>query len=169
MVDVHEKNKDVVVRLMDAFSAADHALLDALMSDDYIQHNPTPNGREPVKRMADILKNAFPDGRMVINDIIAEGDKVVARISMTGTHSGPLIGIAPTGKYVEMTSIDIWRIENGICVEHWDEVDRVGLLRQIGLKAILRTLLKSSGRRQILSFAREQGIMVRRPKLGSVR
>ncbi|MGW4122410.1 ester cyclase [Nocardia sp. NPDC004711] len=160
-VDIQEINKDVVVRLMEAFSVANHGLLDSLMSDDYLQHNPTPNGREPVKRMADILQTAFPDGRMVINDIVAEGDKVVARISMTGTHTGPLIGIAPTGKHVEMTSIDIWRVENGICVEHWDEIDRVGLLRQIGMKAILRALLKSSSRRQILSFAREQGIMRR--------
>ncbi len=161
MNDLLDKNKDVVVRLMDAFSRADHKMLDLLMSDDYLQHNPTPNGREPVKRMADILHTAFPDGRMVINDMVAEGDKVVARITMTGTHTGELIGVAPTGKSVKMSSIDIWRIDDGVCVEHWDEVDRVGLFRQIGIGAVVRAFLKRRSRKKILAFVREQGIMRR--------
>lgn len=165
MSDLSENNKLVVRRLMDAFASNDHAGMDALMSPDYIQHNPTPNGREPVKRMADTLTTAFPDMAIEIDDLIADGDTVVARMSMVGTHTGSLVGIPPTGRRVAMTSIDIWRVLNGTCVEHWDEVDRVGLIRQIGLRAVVSALLKGKRRRRILALLRENGIIGQRRRL----
>src|SRR5262245_25023955 len=67
------------------------------------------------------LLNAFPDGRLTINDSVTEDDKVVVRWSFTGTHKGELLGISPTGKKVQMTGISINRVANGKIVEAWEE------------------------------------------------
>ena len=86
------------------------------------------------------LKQAFnhflaanPDGYHVVEDMIAEGDKVVTRLSAYGTQTGELFGIPPTGKQVSMTAIAIHRIVNGKIVEHWGEADNLGMMQQLGV------------------------------------
>ena len=74
----------------------------------------------------------FPDYQTIIDDLVAEGDKVVARITMSGTNTGNFMGIPPTGKHVSFTGIYIARIANGKIVEHWGEEDAVSLLQQLG-------------------------------------
>jgi predicted ester cyclase len=69
----------------------------------------------------------------VIHDQIAEGDKVVTRKVFHGTHHGELMGVAPTGREVQIEVIDIVRVEGGQIVEHWNVVDRLGLLQQLGV------------------------------------
>ena len=92
-----------------------------------------PPGLEGAKRVHEITLIGMPDWRTEIEDLIAEGDKVVARITMTGTHTGDFWGIPATGKKVEFTGIYIVRIEAGKIVEHWGEEDGVSLMQQLGV------------------------------------
>jgi predicted ester cyclase len=78
------------------------------------------------------FRRGFPDVVSIIEDIIAEGDKVVARWRSRATHQGEYMGISPTGKEVEFTGISIYRIEEGKIAESWNSEDQLGLLRQIG-------------------------------------
>jgi predicted ester cyclase len=75
----------------------------------------------------------MPDFKTEIQELIAEGDKVVARVIMTGTHTGDFYGIPATGRRVEFTGIYIVRIADGKIVEHWGEEDSVSLLQQLGV------------------------------------
>lgn len=125
--------KTLAARALKALETADPAEFDAVMAEDYIQHNHLGNGREPVKKMAAALIRAFPDLKVTIDDLIAEGDRVVARITMVGTHQGRFQGVDPTGKRIEFRAIDIWRVQDGRLKEHWDMADRFGVMRQLGL------------------------------------
>jgi steroid delta-isomerase-like uncharacterized protein len=91
------------------------------------------HGLEQLKQMIDRLLRAFPDHHETIDDIVAEDDKVVARVRWTGTHQGEYLGAAPTGKQVTYTAITIYRIEGGKVVESWQEGDRIGLMQQLGV------------------------------------
>lgn len=91
-----------------------------------------PPGPEGVKIIARMFRSAFPDFHMTINDLIADGDKVVGRFSQGGTHTGTFMGIAPTGKKVEFTEIGILRIANGKVVESWYATDMLRLLHTLG-------------------------------------
>lgn len=77
--------------------------------------------------------SAFPDLHLTIDDMVAERDKVVARVRWTGTHQGDYRGIAPTGKQVTFTAITIYRIVGGKVVEVWEEGDSLGLMQQLGI------------------------------------
>lgn len=125
--------KAIVRRVLRAMETGDGAEFDAVMAEDYIQHNHLGNGREPVKKMVASLRRAFPDLAVVAEDLVAEGDRVVARVTITGTHRGRFMGVEPTGKPVTIRSVDIWRIEDGRLKEHWDVVDRLDFMKQLGL------------------------------------
>jgi steroid delta-isomerase-like uncharacterized protein len=77
--------------------------------------------------------NAFPDVKATVEDLMADGDKVVARVSYRGTHQGAFRGIPPTGKQIAVTGINIFRIANGKLVEHWGLTDRLAVLQQLGV------------------------------------
>jgi len=111
--------------------------LDALVAENYIDHNPPPfpglaSGREGVKQSFRIFLQATP-GHHEIEDQIAEGDRVVTRLTSYGKHEGDLPGAPRTGNDLKMTSITIHRIANGQLVEKWSEKDVMGFLQQIGL------------------------------------
>ena len=89
-------------------------------------------GPEDVKRFMGEFRSAFPDFHSTIEDQIAEGDKVVTRWRMRGTHRGEFRGIAPTGKEFEVTGIGIFRFSDGKVVESWDNFDQLGMMQQIG-------------------------------------
>ncbi len=86
-----------------------------------------------MKQYFSSLHSAFPDVHMDVEDMIAEGDKVVARVSVSGTHQGEFMGIDPTGNRVTITGIDILRIVDGKVVEHWGNFDDLGMLQQLGV------------------------------------
>ena len=90
-------------------------------------------GVEGVKQLAASLREAFPDYHETIEDIVAAGDRVVARLTVRGTHRGPLPFAAATGKAVEVTDISICRIENGKIAEQWAVTDQLTMLAQLGL------------------------------------
>jgi steroid delta-isomerase-like uncharacterized protein len=107
-----------------------------LLAVDVVDHSRPPGiapGAEGVRQQFEGFRAAFPDFRAEILDQIEEGDKVVTRKVFHGTHLGPLQGIPPTGRAVEILVIDIARVTDGKIVEHWNCVDRLGLLAQLGV------------------------------------
>ena len=100
-----------------------------------MDHNPPPGaapGVEGMKQMMGMFFAAFPDLNVTIDQLIA-GDIVVGRMTNTGTHQGDLMGIAPTGKSVTFSEIHMVRIENGKAVEHWGNIDDLGMMQQLGV------------------------------------
>jgi steroid delta-isomerase-like uncharacterized protein len=105
--------------------------------DRYISHqsdgHTEERGPEDVKRFTGEFHQAFPDFRTVVEDQIAEGDKVVTRWRASGTHQGEFRGIAPTGKQITVTGIGIFRFsDEGKVVESWDNFDQLGMMQQLG-------------------------------------
>ena len=119
----------------EVFSQGNLAVADEIIAPDFIDHDPSP-GQEPglagLKGLVGMLRTAFPDMRATVEDLIAEGDKVVGRITTRGTHKGEFAGIAPTGKQVTVKEIHIIRIADGKAVEHWGIEDSLGMMQQLG-------------------------------------
>jgi predicted ester cyclase len=128
--------KDVVRRFVDEYqTAADERAFNELLHPDVLDHSRPPGvapGAQGVHQQFDGFRSAFSDFRATILDQIAEGDKVVTRKVFTGTHSGPFQGVEPTGREVQIHVIDIVRVAGGRIIEHWNCVDRLGLLAQLG-------------------------------------
>ena len=129
-----ENNKSIVLRLFEEVMKGNLAIADELIVEDYTQHSVfgIPNGREGFKQFFMAFATAVPDAQFDIEDVIAEGDKVVTRYTVKGTQTGALQGIPPTGKKFSMKGIDIFRVVDGKVVEHWDAVDQLGMLQQLG-------------------------------------
>jgi len=94
-----------------------------------------PPSLEGAKRVHEITLIGLPDWSTAIDDLIAEGDKVVARITMTGTHTGDFWAMPATGNAVNFTGIHIVRIKDGKIAEHWGEEDGIALMQQLGFMA----------------------------------
>src|SRR5690242_18534852 len=130
-----EENKSIVHRYQEIYNSNDLDRLTEVLSEDLLTPNimpGIPGGLEGAKAAHRIMVAGFPDYQTSIEDMIAEDDKVAARIRMTGTHTGTFMGIPPTGKQIAFTGIYIVRISNGKIVEHWGEEDSVSLLQQLG-------------------------------------
>ena len=98
----------------------------------YINHNPfVGDGREANRAFWAAYFAAFPDLTATMDDLVIAGDRVAGRFTYRGTHRGPLLGIAPTGRPVEMRSIDIWRVAGGEFAEHWDELNLLEFFQQL--------------------------------------
>lgn len=127
--------KDVYRRIIDAISRGDADGLDELIAPDLIDHNPTPDqapGREGFKEWMTVATTAFPDLRGTVEDVIAEGDRVAARMTWHGTHGGEFMGLAPTGQHVSFVAFHLVRFSDGLAVEWWGTADLLGALRQLG-------------------------------------
>ena len=113
----------------------DLAVIDDLIADELVEHEELPGippGREGVRAWATLMRRAFPDLVVSINQMIASGDEVWVHITMRGTQDGPFMDIPPTGKRVEISGIDRVRVRNGKAVEHWGVTDNLTLLQQLG-------------------------------------
>ncbi len=131
-----EENKAIARRAYDAINRNDLNALEEMVDSDITDHDPAPGqgpGLEGVKQYFSSLHAAFPDVEMDVEDMIAEGEKVVARVSVSGTHQGEFLGIEPTGNRVTIKGIDILRITDGKVVEHWGNFDDLGMLQQLGV------------------------------------
>jgi steroid delta-isomerase-like uncharacterized protein len=116
-------------------SGGDLALADELLGPAYRLHfpgMPEPLDREAHKALVMMFRTAFPDWVETVDDVIAEGDKVVIRVTGRGTHEGDFQGIPPTGTRVTATGVGIGRIENGRIAEAWAAYDALGLMQQLG-------------------------------------
>ncbi len=131
-----EENKIIVRRLyQEFFNKGNLAIADELIAPNYVNHSAPPEqepGPEGVKQRGAGLRTAFPDLCTTIEDIVAEGDRVVARITSRGTHRGTHLGVHPTGKLVLWTGVDIFVIRAGKLVEAWGFFDELSLLKQLG-------------------------------------
>ena len=129
-----EDNKALVRRFYEAIDNGEIEALDALVAEDYLDHSPppwpVPPGREGVKAAFRLFWDATP-GRHVIEDQIAEGDKVVTRLTAYGNHEKDLPGIPATGNDMEMTATVIHRIADGRLVEKWADKDVLRMLQQL--------------------------------------
>ncbi len=137
-----EGNKFVIRRSFEElWNKGNLSLADELFTPNYAHHDPsTPDfgrGPESEKKRATLNRTAFPDLQLTIEDIIAEGQTVMARWSCRGTHKGDLSGIAPTGKQVTISGVSVARFTNGKMVEGWVNWDALGLMRQLGVVAEL--------------------------------
>lgn len=132
-----EANKALVRRWLAEMDKRNLHIVDELVAVDYIDHNPPlPDlapGREGVKQANALLLAAFPDATHTIEDQIAEGDKVVTRITVRGTFVGEYLGIPPNGKQITAEGIMIHRIAGGQMVEHWAMADNLRLFQQLGV------------------------------------
>ncbi len=108
-----------------------------IYAQDYENHTTavvgTVTGHDGVRDMVEQWRMAFPDVHATIEDVIATGDRVVTRISVTGTHEGEWRGFAPTGHAINIRIISIFRIEDGLIKERWENADMVSLLAQLGI------------------------------------
>jgi len=131
-----EKHKALVRRYYDdLWNRWDLALADEIVAEDISFRGSlgvTLRGREGFKRYVETVRSAFPDFENRIEELIAEGDQVVARLTYRGTHRGELFGSAPTGKRVEYIGVGIFRLREGQIVEAWILGDTLALMRQVG-------------------------------------
>jgi steroid delta-isomerase-like uncharacterized protein len=131
-----EENKAIVRRWFAETDKGNVAIVDELCHPDYIDHSPPlpgmPRGNAGVRRANEVLGAAFPDTVHIIDDQVAEGDKVVTRLRGRGTFTGEFLGIPPNGKVVEITGISIHRLADGKLVEHWANADLLSLMQQLG-------------------------------------
>jgi len=134
-----EENKAAVRRFFEELLSTDNLIVaDELLSPDfyfYFAGSPDPMDLESYKEFLSARREGFPDRRFVVEDMIAEGDKVSARFTMRGTHKGELRSIAPSGREITVTGIDMIRLEEGKMVEDRVEVDQLGMMRQLGVIA----------------------------------
>ena len=138
-----EDNKTIARRIInDIINGKRHEQIDTLVSPSYVYHGPggmEVRGPEGFKQLINMYLTAFPDLRMTIDDLIAEGDKVVTRWTGRGTHRGDLAGIAPTGKTATVTGIIISRFAGNKLVEDFESFDEVAMLRQLGVSTLPAT------------------------------
>lgn len=133
-----EGNKFVIRRSFEElWNKGNLSLADELFTPNYAHHDPsTPDfgrGPESERKRATVYRTAFPDLQLTIEDIIAEGQTVMARWSCRGTHKGDLSGIAPTGKQVTISGVSVARFTGGKMVEGWVNWDALGLMQQLGV------------------------------------
>jgi steroid delta-isomerase-like uncharacterized protein len=134
-----EQNKAIVRRVFEGgLNEGEVEAVAALTHPDFIDHDihvetGVPGGPEDMRQALIAIRRGFPDIQVTIEDIIAEGDKVVVRNTWRGTHHGEFNGIPATGNRVEITGIVIWRIADGLIAERWAVIDTLTLLRQLGV------------------------------------
>ncbi|WLW55605.1 ester cyclase [Streptomyces sp. YU58] len=133
-------HKATLHRFHDAVNSGDaetvRKAVDAYVAPDVLFHAPVPmgeTGARALKRVWEVLLRAFPDIHVAAEDVIAEGDRVVSRNTVTGTHRGEFRGLAPTGRTVRYDEIFVFRFEDGRIAEIWGVVDVFTQLRQLGV------------------------------------
>jgi len=131
-----EINKAVVRRWFEETDLGNLSIVDELLPVDYVDHNPPlpdlPPGREGVRQSVVLLRAAFPDAVHTIEDQIAEGDKVMTRLTTRATFTGECLGYQPTGAVIQISGIAVHRVVDGRLVEHWAHMDMTGFMQQIG-------------------------------------
>lgn len=129
-----DQNKVTVQRYMQEFNKGNSDYLDDYMAPNYIYHGPDGDlNKESFKKFHNGMLAVFPDAKMTVKDIFASGDKVVTRWKVHGTQKGKFNGIEPTGKEVSVEGIIISKFKNGQAIEEWEQVDRLGMMQQLGV------------------------------------
>ncbi len=138
MSSTEEENKAHYRRtLEEVFNQGNFALVDDLVARDFLNHEVPPGmnnrGPESTRQVATMLRTAFPDLHFTIVELVAEGDTVAGRVTMSGTHLGPFQGIPPTGRSFEQAHMHFVRFRDGKAIEHRAVRDDLGMMRQLGV------------------------------------
>jgi predicted ester cyclase len=132
-----DRNKQIARDYFKAFATQDRAWLDEHVAAHYVRQDPNLPfevvGPDGVMQLGDLLLGAFSEIDLDIQDVVAEGDKVLIRLIFRGVHSGPFGDYAATGKRFEVGVLDLFRFEDGKIAEQWPAIDNLGLQQQIGL------------------------------------
>ncbi len=131
-----ENNKAAVRSFNEAFNAGDLDGAVAVFAPNAVIHNsgaPAPLNVEGFKQFGGVFLTAFPGGKLTIEDLIVDGDKIVSRITYRGTHAGDMMGIPPTGKPVTVSAMIIDQFSNGKIVESWRLFDQMSMMQQLGV------------------------------------
>jgi steroid delta-isomerase-like uncharacterized protein len=127
-----DKNKHLIRRWIEFSNTGFSGSFDEFISHDYVGHlGNTTMDRNELERLERQFSAAFPDARHTVDDLIAEGDRVVLRTTAHATHRGNFEGIAPTDRSVEFTGLVVYRIQNGQISESWGEIDFLRLIREL--------------------------------------
>ena len=131
-----ETNKELVRLLLEEdISRGDEAVAERIIHPEFVDHTNPPgmqHGLSGHKAIVRLFRAAFPDQWWQIEELVAEGDKVVARTTMRGTHRGDFFGIPATGRAIALAGVHVVRVADGKIAEHWGCNDDLGLLRQLG-------------------------------------
>ncbi len=131
-----DENKLMVSRFIEEFkNKANHDIVDELLTDDFVHHLKDPRlppSRPAIKLLGQSIAGGFPDVQATVEELLADGDKVIERTSVAVTHTGELIGIPATGNKVTWTEIHIYQLCDGKIAELWSEIDLLALLTQLG-------------------------------------
>jgi hypothetical protein len=134
-----EQNKVTAARwFRDIIAKGQLTVADEIFAANHVIHDPHappggwPNGPQGLKMVATVFGGGFRDWNITLDDQIAEGDRVATRWTASATHSGPLMGMPPTGKVVKVTGVNVARFAGGKIAESWFNFDMLSLLQQIG-------------------------------------
>jgi steroid delta-isomerase-like uncharacterized protein len=124
-------------RLYDLINAGDIDGFGGQIAEDFVEHEEVPGippTKDGVVQYFELMLAAFPDMRMAVEDVIANGDRAVARVTVSGTNTGEFMGMPPTGKSVSIKLIDITRFgDDGLAREHWGVSDQLAMMQQLGV------------------------------------
>lgn len=130
--DLPTAPRTVAHAFVDLMNGHDPDAVDGFVAEAYVNHNAhVADGREANRAFWAQWFAAFPDTRVTLDDVLVDGDRVAGRFTYRATFSGPFLGLPPTGRPVVMHSIDIWRVEGGMAVEHWDQIDEQAFFAQL--------------------------------------
>ncbi len=132
-----EHNKEVTRRFSaEVWGEGNVTLADELIAPDLVEHTPFPApmpGLEGHKMVLMVFRSAFPDLKVIVDEVIGEGDFTYLRWHGDGTHTGEMMGIPATGKPVHVTGMDILKLQDGKIQERWAEIDAFSLMQQLGV------------------------------------
>jgi steroid delta-isomerase-like uncharacterized protein len=125
--------EEVVHGIYEAINTGNLTLLEKYVAPDYIEHTDGYQGVEPFAQQIAAFRAGFPDLHVNIEDVLTAGDRFASRTTVTGTHTGDLMGMPATGKRISVEAVDIGRIENGQAKERWGGLNMYSMLSQLGV------------------------------------
>lgn len=123
--------------MFDAIAAGNDidAAIETYIAEDFVEHESIPgmgNTRDTPRQLFKLMHAAFPDFRVTVHEMLQDGDKVVSRITMGGTHDGEFMGVPASGNQVGVDAIEILQFRDGKCIAHWGVMDMAGMMEQMG-------------------------------------
>ena len=125
--------EEVLYGIYEAINTGNLALLDKFVAPGYVEHSEGFQGVEPFRQQVVAFRAAFPDLRVTIEDVLTDGDRFASRTTVTGTHTGDLMGMPATGKRISVEAVDIGRVHDGQAAERWGGLNMYALLTQLGV------------------------------------
>ena len=124
---------EVLAGIYEAINTGRVDLLEKFVAPDYVEHSEGFQGVEPFQQQIIAFRAGFPDLHVSLDDLLTEGDRFASRTTVTGTHTGDLMGMPATGRRISVEAVDIGRIENGQAKERWGGLNMYAMLTQLGV------------------------------------